>query len=83
VRSLVGRSSSGTGGEAQNMNEVRDIQITVAFDTTTSWTNYLMRNNFVEHVNSIMGNRLIDHQRIPVFMGVALNANKLHIQLFC
>jgi hypothetical protein len=30
------RSSSGTGGAAESMNEVGDIQITVGSDTTTS-----------------------------------------------
>lgn len=41
---------------------------------TLRWPNYLMRNNFVEHVNSIMGNKFVEHQRISAFTGVAFDA---------
>ncbi|OYW74171.1 MAG: hypothetical protein B7Z37_18935 [Verrucomicrobia bacterium 12-59-8] len=36
--------------------------------------NYLMRNNAVDYVNSIMGNRFVENQRISAFMGVAFDA---------
>ena len=39
-----------------------------------SWANYLMRNNFVEHVNSITGNTFVEYQRGGGFMGVAFGA---------
>ena len=37
-----------------------------------------MRNNFVEYVNGIMGNRFVEHQRISAFIGDAFDAKRLH-----
>jgi hypothetical protein len=50
------------------------VFFTVSAMDLSAWANYLMRNNFAEYVNRIMGNRCVEHQKVPACMEVAFAA---------